>query len=141
MRLLLIPHLFKLCDVRRLLVAHLFELCNVLSLLLAHLFETANTLVSCTELLPKHGVVFLDALGDRALALYLHIHSAQVLVFDLNFGQAAHLVRLGDRTSDNKRRRHSFYLCGGRCSGSPLLGGLCGLGSTLLGGGGLLLLG
>lgn len=77
-----------------LLVAHLFKLGYVLCLLLAHLFESANALVCCAELRPKHGVVFLDALRYRALALNLHINSTQVFVLNLNFGQAAHLVRL-----------------------------------------------
>jgi len=71
---------------RRLLVAHLFELCNVLGLLFAHLFETTNALVRSGELLPEHGVVGLDTLGYFTLTLDLHIHSTQVLVFDLNLG-------------------------------------------------------
>ena len=134
MRLLLIPHLFKLANVVRLFLTHRFKSCDVLSLFNAYLFKCTDALVSSLELFTKHSVVFLDTLGDSTLALDLNLDSLQVVELNKVIFKTTRLVDLRDRA------RHNSVLCGSKGSGdSGLTGAGNGSSSSLLrrGGGSL----
>lgn len=82
MRLLLIAHLFKLCNMRCLFASHLFQLSDISILLGSHLFKIPDALVGSLQLISKHFDVGLDALGHPTLSIHLDVQSFQVLQLD-----------------------------------------------------------
>ena len=75
MRLLLIAHLFKLCNMRCLFASHLFQLSYVSSLIGSHLFKSSDAVVGSLQLVSEHFDVGLDALGHPTLSIHLDVQS------------------------------------------------------------------